>query len=497
MKTDLSPALVADLTAKGVDLERTLAILSLLESKKTDARASVGVPDAADRRIVDRTGPAVLRVAKGAARERLAALGLPDSLVAAAGEDGGDLVFDGALLRRIGVHLYPKTAYGVLNGGLATSYLDAKKNAEIDPAAFARLRGDFDRVAEGRREDPKGITPAIVTDDGRAGPSFLLLKMRALLLAVRDYRELTGDRKSEVLPFFQMTSGGTAARLEAAYREYRRDPLLAPLIDRWGADPTAALGAVQPLLAALTHSREGFPRRVFSQAGGKEDSGLALPGGHGENFRVLAGVYRTLRSRGFRYAYLGNVDNSGYTVDPVSLGMTALSGSRGAFEFSWKTAVDVKGGILVQGASGALGVADIGQSIPRETVDRAEAAGKPILFNCATGLFDLDWLVPRLDSLVDELPIRVSDQDKELGTYAQAEQNTWDVVALVDRPLILAVSKERRFIAAKMLLETLLASPVGKVIDDDPAVGESVVATAARLRAGLKELLATEYEVEL
>lgn len=501
MNTDIHPALAADLARKGVDLDRTRAVVELLKAHGRNVVEASGadaprIPGPADGRIIDRTGAASLSVDRAAARERLAALGLPDGLCGRARENGDGLVFDEALLREIGVRLYPKTAYGVLNGGLATSYLDAGKNAEIDAAAFARLRADFDRAASGRRDEPKGATPAFVGADGRPGPSFLLLKMRSLLLRARDYRELTGDRTSEVLPFFQMTSGGTAAKLEAAYREYRKDPLLAPLVDRYGADPTKALGAVQPLLAALTHSREGFPRGVFSRAWGAENAGLPLPGGHGENFRVLAETYRALRERGIRYAYVGNVDNSGYAVDPVSLALTALTGSEGAFEFAWKTAVDVKGGVLVERSGGKLGVADIGQSIAKSDVASAEAAGKPILFNCATGLFDLDWLVPRLESLPDELPIRVSDQDKEAGAYAQAEQNTWDAVALTDKPLIFAVAKERRFIAAKMLLETLLSSPAGAAIDGDPAVSPALKEASARLRSGMRALLAAEYEVE-
>lgn len=504
MNTEIHSALAADLAGKGVDLRRTLDIIELLKEpgrKAVDAAAASGagaprIPDASDARIIDRTGKAVLSVGRAAARERIAALGLPEGLGSRAREDGDDLVFDEALLREIGVRLYPKTAYGVLNGGMATSYLDARKNAEIDGAAFLRLRAEFDRAAAGRRDEPKGATPAFVGSDGAPGPSFLLLKMRSLLLRTRDYRELTGDRNSDVLPFFQMTSGGTASRLEAAYREYRKDPLLAPLIDRYGTDPTAALGAVQPLLAALTHSCEGIPRGIFSRAWGAENAGLALPGGHGENFRVLADTYRALRGRGIRYAYVGNVDNSGFTVDPIALAMTALAGAQGAFEFAWKTAVDVKGGILVEKSDGKLGVADIGQSISKADVAAAEAERKPILFNCATGLFDLDWLVPRLESLPDELPIRVSDQDKEAGKYAQAEQNTWDSVALTDKPLIFAVAKERRFIAAKMLLETLLSSPAGAAIDGDPAVSSALKEASARLRSGMRSLLADEYEVE-
>jgi len=293
-----------------------------------------------------------------------------------------------------------------------------------------------------------------------------------------------------------MTSAGTDAPLRAAYAEYASDPLLAPLIEKTGIDPAAALSETQPLLAALTHSSEGLPRRVFGRAWGKEDSGLALPGGHGENFRVLAPVYRKLRDAGVRWAYLGNVDNSGYTVDPVSVALVALSGANAAFEAAWKTPVDVKGGIFAERSDGKLSVAEIGQGIDKNAVAAAERSGKPILFNCATGLFDLDWLVPRLDRIADELPIRVSDQDKEAGRYAQAEQNTWDIVGLLDSPLVFAVAKEKRFIAAKMLLETLLASPCGERVENAGDVDPGLKATARLLRAGLAGQLESEFGLD-
>jgi UTP--glucose-1-phosphate uridylyltransferase len=209
----------------------------------------------------------------------------------------------------------------------------------------------------------------------------------------------------------------------------------------------------------------------------------------------LAPVYRELRARGVKWAYLGNVDNSGYTVDPVSVALMALKGSSAAFEFAWKTPVDVKGGILVERRDGKLAVGEIGQSLDRAEVAEAEAGGKPVLFNCATGLFDLDFLVPRLESISDSLPIRVSDQDKEAGRYAQAEQNTWDIIGLLEDPLIFAVAKERRFIAAKMLLETLLASPAGAKVAGASGVDPGLAEASERLRAGFASLLKDEYSL--
>jgi hypothetical protein len=495
--SDVSPALVADLRAKGADLERTLQVLALLDAEcagpGSAAHRIVNLPSGNDSRISERTGSREFRIKTREVNPRFAELSLPIPFADVARIDGEDALFSEAALYRIGVLLYPKVAYGVLNGGSATTYIDAKKNRELDPEAFEELCPQFERAAEASRDTPKGATSAYFEADGEPGPSFLLLKMRSLLLRALEYRTLTGDEKTPLLPFFQMTSLSTDEPLRDAYRAYRHDPLIAALIERTDTDPTAALGAVQPLLAALTHVSDGLPRRIFDKAFGQNDSGLALPGGHGENFRVLAATYRTLRARGIRWAYLGNVDNSGYTVDPVAVATTALRGASAAFEFSWRTPMDVKGGVLIQRGDGKLSVADIGQAIDRETLLSEEAAGKRALFNCATGLFDLDYLIPRLEEIIRGLPIRVSEQDKEAGRYAQAEQTTWEVLGLMDDPLIFAVAKEKRFVAAKTLMESLLASPIGAKIDTNGKVDASLRAASALLRKGFDRLLEAEY----
>ncbi len=495
--TDLSPSLLADLRAKGADIDRTLVVLDLLDAEfgRTGHEASplVSLPANDDGRINDRTSLRDFRMDDREAARKLAEFGLEGVAVDLVVREGGDAVFSEEALYRLGTLLYPRVAYGVLNGGSATSYVDVKKNEELDPAAFEALRRPFEAAAEASREKPKGTASAYFETDGRGGPSFLLLKMRSLLIRALEYRLLSGDEETAVLPFFEMTSEATCEPLRAAYAEYRRDPLIAPLIERTRVDPTAPLGSVQPLLAALTHKAEGFPRRLYDRAYGKRDEGLALPGGHGENFRVLASVYRRLREQGIRWAYLGNVDNSGYTVDPVAVATLALRGASAAFEFSWRTSVDVKGGVLVERDDGRLSVADIGQAIDRETVAREEAEGKAPLFNCATGLFDLDWLVPRLDEIMNALPIRVSEQDKEAGKYAQAEQTTWEVLGLMEDPLIFAVAKEKRFVAAKTLMESILASPIGAGIDGNGRVDAGLRAAAALVRRGFGRLLETEY----
>jgi hypothetical protein len=90
----------------------------------------------------------------------------------------------------------------------------------------------------------------------------------------------------------------------------------------------------------------------------------------------------------------------------------------------------------------------------------------------------------------------VSEQDKEAGKYAQAEQNTWEILGLAKSPLIFAVAKTNRFVAAKMLMETLLSSPIGERMEAVPPAerpATALMATSADLQKGLGELLEKEF----
>ncbi len=496
---DLPEALLADLRSKGIDLDLTLSILDDWNSGYYDdvrpVKAS-GVPEV-DGRTVIATGPAVsLTVATDSAATLLASFGI--ALPGGLSSQRGETMLDRAALADIGERLLPFAAYGVLNGGSATSYADRKKNQAYGAAAFSLLEAGFSQLEPLCRDRPKGLAPAYINPDGSPGASFLLLKARARLVALRAYRDRLGDPGRPFLPLFQMSSSGNNAELAVAFRELESDPLIAALASELGG--TSASGAlafatgVQPMIAAYTHSSEGKTKRIFDRAGGTDNSALALPGGHGQSFRILSKVFRDLHASGTRWAWIGNVDNLGYLPDPVHLALLALSGQPAAFEFSYRTPLDVKGGILVQTGAGARTIADIGPAISFDEVSRLEAGGSSILFNCATGLFDLDWFVPRLDEIARKLPVRFTDQDKDAGRYSQAEQVTWEVASLLPSFLALAVSKEERFIAAKLLAETLLTSGIGQ---GDPRLPAELAEATAALHRGLVSRLSGAYGLRL
>jgi UTP--glucose-1-phosphate uridylyltransferase len=509
----LSDALLRDMAAKGIDADLTLSILADYNSGLYDSVRPVeakGVPAVDGKSVISLAGPRRggervagapalgYSVAARDAKERLGELGLEAPASAREGELG-QAVFDEAALEEIGTALLGRTAYGVLNGGSATSYADSKKNLAFGQAAFDALEPFYDALAPLCRDRPKGLTPAYLEPDLSPGESFLLLKMRARLVAALRAKERGEEIGDSFMPLFQMTSVSNDAELAAAYAEYAKHPLIAPLAARLGIEGCRWATGVQPMLAAYTHSSEGRPKRVFDRSHGKSDSAIALPGGHGQCFRILAPTLRALRDRGVRFAYLGNVDNLGYVPDPVEIAVLALSGQPAAFDFSLRTSVDVKGGILVETSGDApegearRTVADIGPAISFDEVRRLEAAGSSILFNCAIGLFDLDWLVPRLDEIGRGLPVRFTDQDKDAGRYSQAEQVTWEVAGILPGFLAFAVDKYDRFIAAKLLAETLLTSGAAA---GDGRIPPGLADTSRRLKAALERKLAGPYGLE-
>lgn len=404
---------------------------------------------------------------------------------------------DARKIRLLGLAILPRVSYGILNGGSATSYADEKKNRGFHPELFKLYREHFESQAGLCRGRAKGVTPAYLNPDGTPGFSFMEMKIRAaLLLALEHYRTFPESRKSgmddwglPLFPLFQMTSSGNDEEISHALDEYARSPAVAPLLEQLQLDSIPMETGIQPLIAAMEHSEHLSPdheRDFFLQAWGEQNRPLALPGGHGQNFFALEEVYRKLHGNGKRYGYLGNVDNLAYIPDPLELGLAALSGAPAGFDFSFKTEVDVKGGVLLQTINGGLSCGDIGPAVSRTTVNGAEQAGKAILFNCATGLFDLEYLSRELSRIQDALPLRVSDQDKDAGRYSQAEQVTWEVMSLIEGFIAFGVDKFQRFLAGKLLVENLLTSGL---LLDHPDFPDDLKRTGERLNRGFTKLM--------
>jgi len=489
-----------------IDTERSIHILDRLNAGAYDGVEAVtasGIPEIDGERIIDRREGTVLELSDETYRARLAEVAPEIPAERFGTVTGGVRRLAEEELETIGTLLLPYVSYGVLNGGSATSYGDAKKNRAFDGELFDLYRGDFEDLAPEITGVPKGITPAYLNPDGSRGASFLELKFRMLLLAGERYRARADDfgvrppldpdgaPLQPGLPMAEMTSIFTEDQIRREYERYRSSEYLTGFSDTEISAALATESTVQPLLAAMTHSDEGRPKRFFTDAYGKAGEPLGLPGGHGQNFQVLKGVYRRLRERGKRLVYMGNVDNTGFTLDPVGIALVVLKGAQGGFDFAFRTPVDVKGGVLLYDQHRSLNCADIGPAIRKEDVFAAESEGKKILFNCATGLFNLDYLVPHIDEIVENLPMRISDQDKDAGRYSQAEQVTWEIIGMLDEILIFGIDKYRRFLAAKMLLDMFLTSGLRR------EEARKIQATADDLTDGLAAVLRREYGMEL
>ncbi|MFP4153784.1 MAG: UTP--glucose-1-phosphate uridylyltransferase [Alkalispirochaeta sp.] len=503
---NISEALINRMKELGIDTERSMHILERFNEGAYDGIEAVtasGIPEIDGERIIDRRSEAVLELPDDIYRDRLADQA-PEIPVERFGTvTDGVRRLEETDLTVIGTLLLPYVSYGVLNGGSATSYGDGKKNRAFDKELFELYRSDFERLAPEITGVPKGITPAYLNPDGSQGASFLELKFRMLLLAGNRYRA-TAERFDVVpprdsdgaplrpgLPMVEMTSLFTEDEIRREYEHYRSSEYLADVPEPERSAALATESAVQPLLAAMTHSDEGRPKRFFTNAYGQKGEPLGLPGGHGQNFQVLSEVYRRLRERGKRLVYMGNVDNIGFTLDPVGIALVTLKNAQGGFDFAFRTPVDVKGGVLLYDQRGSLNCADIGPAIKKEEVFAAESEGKKILFNCATGLFNLDYLVPHIDEIVENLPMRISDQDKDAGRYSQAEQVTWEIIGMLDDILIFGIDKYRRFLAAKMLLDMFLTSGLRR------EEARRIQSTVDDLADGLSDVLRREYGMEL
>jgi len=501
---ELDPALRKDMIAKHIDIGLTLDILNRYNRGDFDHFVKVlpsGIPPIDGIGVVDIRDRSPDRILFSFSKDKALAnlqrngISLSGDLAPERGtvferREGAEifLSFTTKALKTIGEQMLWRCAYGVLNGGSATSYADLKKNRAIDEALFSALRSTFERFAAQYRDMPKGLTPGYIDPDGSPGATFLELKMRARLLTAQKLRHQHGSEP--FMPLFQMTSTANHDQLMRAYEDLQHSPFLASLAAEVGLRALDWLSGIQPMIAAYTHSAEGRPKRIFDRAYGREHCALALPGGHGQSFMVLADVFRELQRKGMRYAMLSNVDNIGAYADPVELAILGISGKPAGFDFSFKTPVDMKGGILVCTQDGSRNVVDIGPAIELAEIERLERQGAQILFNCATGIFDLDWLVPHLDEVARNLPLRFSDQNKDAGSYSQAEQVTWEIVSLLPDFIAFAVDKRRRFLAAKMLAEMLLTSGFGI---DDASMPASLRRTGTLLHKGQRWLLEHVY----
>ena len=484
---------------KHVDTELSLHILEKINCKnqKNDLIHAKSIPPVDNENIVNLKKNSCFKFDANLVQENIYKISKDIQLTEyIIDKDKKNFIFNHHSLEKLGQALAPFVAYGFLNGGSSSSYTDITKNKNSYPELFSIYQKEFDIISKASRAKPKGITPAYINPDGSLGEDFLALKIRSVLLKRMEYFKIYPTNREQIAyPLFQMDSVLNHDKIQKALLNYSDNKLIKDLADETGKSINIANidTASQPLINTFKKNEKG-EFEFFDNAYGKENTILPMPGGHGQNFYVLKDIYKKLLNRGIRYCYLSNIDNMGAVIDDASIAYLALSGKNAAFDFSKKTPADVKGGILIIDQNDKYNCGDIGVAIDAKEVDFAEIAQKNILFNCATGIFDLQYLVDNIDYVIDKLPLRLSSQKKDAGSYFQAEQVAWEIIGLIDDPLFFIVDKYERFLAAKMLIEGLMAS--GLYLDNEN-YPQKFKEITANLSDGLKYQLTNNYGMVL
>ncbi|HOT60324.1 MAG TPA: hypothetical protein PLJ83_11745, partial [Spirochaetales bacterium] len=157
---NLNPELIRAMKEKKIDIDATLALLNTINSTQIDEKPAIqftGLPNIDGKVIVNCKNLDFFDAPEARAKEILALTNLPETL--ATSKTNGIWRFERQALIRIGTALFAFTAYGVLNGGSATSYGDVKKNASINADVFNAIKPIFDTLAPLCKDKPKGITP--------------------------------------------------------------------------------------------------------------------------------------------------------------------------------------------------------------------------------------------------------------------------------------------------------------------------------------------------
>lgn len=264
-----SPRLLNRMQEQKIDIALTHSILekindpNRIEPEPVTPRAIPGIDGV---RVLDRRAMPEFRIPEGVFASRAEELELPGILIDSVYRENGQAIIAEDILEQIGLCLLPRVSYGVLNGGSASSYADHKKNNAFSPALFKLCRDPFEQAAALCLGRAKGITPAFVHPDGTPGPSFMELKMRAVLIRILQSQiGGTGGTRdlAPLAPLFQMTSVLNDTQIQEAFSGYAQSPLLEPLIRRTGVQIHRVETGIQPLVAAFTPAEPGVKKEIF------------------------------------------------------------------------------------------------------------------------------------------------------------------------------------------------------------------------------------------
>ena len=175
------------------------------------------------------------------------------------------------------------------------------------------------------------------------------------------------------------------------------------------------------------------------------------PPGHGDLYTamVTSGMLETLRSKGFRWAFVSNADNLGAVLDERIL--TWFAGQEIPFlmEVADRTAADRKGGHLAKRPDGGLLLREVAQTADAD-LEAFQDTDRHRYFNTNTLWIDLDALATALDAGggVLDLPMivnrkTVDPSDPDSTEVIQLESAMGAAIALFDGAQAIRVPRSR------------------------------------------------------
>jgi UTP--glucose-1-phosphate uridylyltransferase len=187
------------------------------------------------------------------------------------------------------------------------------------------------------------------------------------------------------------------------------------------------------------------------------------PPGHGDLYTALqtSGMLETLLDKGYRYAFVSNVDNLGAGLDPRILSWFADSGAPFLSEAIDRTEADKKGGHLALRPDGSLVLRETAQT-PDEDIDAFQDTDRHRFFNANNLWIDLQALQTVLTERgsVLGLPLIVNKKtvdpgDKSSTPVIQLETAMGAAIGAFDGAVALRVPR-RRFLPVKTTNDLLI-----------------------------------------
>lgn len=278
------------------------------------------------------------------------------------------------------------------------------RESEIEPVTSLPELASLERYAGAGRE--AASRAVVIKLNGGLGTSMGLSKAKSLL-PVRPGISFLDLIARQVLHQRARLRVDLPLVLMNSFRT--RDDSLAALLVHPELEKQVPLDFVQhkvPRIDALTFGPVVWP----------EDESLEwCPPGHGDLYIALAssGMLETLRSNGFRYAFVSNADNLGAVLDLRILGWFAQEGLPFAMEVADRTPADRKGGHLAL-RGGRLMLRESAQCAP-EDVAAFQDIERHHFFNTNNLWLDLDALAAALATSPDGLPLPVISNEKHVS----------------------------------------------------------------------------------